>query len=104
MQNENPIPAPRPGDPCVMVVYGGRGDLARRKLVPSLYNLARNGYLNRQFALIGLARTEMSDAEFRTMMTDAVQEFAGVPLDAKVWEPLVNRLFYVPGNFDDPAA
>ena len=59
---QNGLPSPRPGDPCVMVAYGGRGDLARRKLVPSLYNLARNGYLNRQFALIGLARTEMSDA------------------------------------------
>src|SRR5712691_8717385 len=97
-------PPARTGDPCVMVVFGGRGDLARRKLVPSLYNLARNGYLSPQFALIGLARTEMSDAEFRAMMTEAVREFGGGQLDLKVWEPLVSRFFYVSGEFDDPAA
>jgi glucose-6-phosphate 1-dehydrogenase len=85
-----------------MVVFGGRGDLARRKLVPSLYNLARNGYLNPHLALIGMARTEMSDDEFRTMMTDAVREFVGSKLDSGVWEPLARHLFYVAGNFDDP--
>src|SRR5712691_4437325 len=104
MQKENPTETPRPGDPCVMVVFGGRGDLARRKLVPSLYNLARNGYLSSHFAVIGLARTEMSDDEFRAMMTEAVQQFEGAQYDPQVWEPLARRLFYVAGDFDDPAA
>ena len=61
-------PPDRIGDPCVMVVFGGRGDLARRKLVPSLYNLARNGYLSPHFALLGLARTEMSDEEYTSVI------------------------------------
>ena len=63
----------RPDD-HVMVLFGATGDLARRKLVPALYNLARNGYLSPHFAVIGLARTEMSDDEFRAMMTEAVQQ------------------------------
>src|SRR5258708_14849956 len=102
MDPKGAVSPERIADPCVMVVFGGRGDLARRKLVPSLYNLARNGYLSPRFALIGLARTEMTDDEFRAMMTEAVQEFGGGPIDPKVWEPLVRRLFYVSGNFDDP--
>src|SRR5207253_7497534 len=89
MQTNCPPASERPGDPCVRVVFGGRGDLARRKLVPSLYNLARNGFLHPNFALIGMARTEESDDEFRAMMTEAVREFGGGEIDPKVWEPLV---------------
>src|SRR5205823_12661872 len=84
MQTNCPGAPERTSDPCVMVVFGGRGDLARRKLVPSLYNLARNGFLNPRFALIGMARTPMTDDEFRAMMTEAVQEFGG-PIDPKIW-------------------
>jgi glucose-6-phosphate 1-dehydrogenase len=104
MGSQSALPPERVADPCVMVVFGGRGDLARRKLVPSLYNLERNGYLGPHFAVIGLARTEMSDDEFRAMMTKAIREFEGAAFDPKIWEPLANRLFYVAGDFDDPAA
>src|SRR5712692_7858971 len=104
MDPKGAVSPERIADPCVMVVFGGRGDLARRKLVPSLYNLARNGYLSSHFALIGLARTEMSDDEFRAMMTEAVQQFEGAQFDPKVWEPLARRLFYLAGDFDNPAA
>ena len=94
----------RPGDPCVMVIFGGRGDLARRKLLPALQNLGRYGYLNEQFSLIGFARTPMTDDEFREMMDQAVKEFGSCGLDPKRWEAMRRNLHYVSGDFDDPGA
>ena len=48
------------GDPCVMVIFGAAGDLTRRKLIPALYNLARQQLLSREFAIVGVARNDMS--------------------------------------------
>ena len=52
----------RPGDPCVMVIFGAGGDLTRRKLIPALYNLAAGNLLSREFAVVGLAREQMTPA------------------------------------------
>ena len=46
----------KPGDPCVMVIFGASGDLTRRKLIPALYNLAKDDLLSREFAVIGVSR------------------------------------------------
>ena len=51
----------KPGDPCVMVIFGVTGDLAKRKLFPALYNLARKDYCHSEFAIVGVARSPMSD-------------------------------------------
>jgi glucose-6-phosphate 1-dehydrogenase len=51
--------------PCALVIFGASGDLAKRKLIPALYELAREKLLPQQFALIGFARTEMTDEEYR---------------------------------------
>ena len=48
--------AGRPGDPCVMVIFGASGDLTKRKLIPALYNLAKDNLLSKEFALVGIAR------------------------------------------------
>ena len=53
-------PVGRPGDPCVMVIFGASGDLTRRKLIPALYNLARAQLLSREFAVVGIARSPMA--------------------------------------------
>ena len=58
----------RCGDPCVMVIFGASGDLTRRKLIPSLYNLAKYKLLSREFAVIGVARNAMSIQEFRAKL------------------------------------
>src|SRR5262245_16576312 len=50
----------RPADPCVMVIFGGAGDLTKRKLLPSLYNLASNGLLAAEFAVVGVARAPLT--------------------------------------------
>jgi glucose-6-phosphate 1-dehydrogenase len=53
------------GDPCAMVIFGAAGDLTRRKLIPALYNLAKNELLSREFAVVGVARAPMSTEDFR---------------------------------------
>ncbi|HXE71970.1 MAG TPA: glucose-6-phosphate dehydrogenase [Candidatus Nitrosotenuis sp.] len=93
-------PQVRPADPCVMVIFGGAGDLTRRKLVPSLYNLARQGLLNRSFAVVGLARTPMTEEEFRRHCRQALGEFdPGCDPAAAGW---LDSLRYVAASFDDP--
>ena len=58
----------RPGDPCVMVIFGASGDLTRRKLIPALYNLGKNQLLSREFAVVGVAHDAMSSEEFRAKL------------------------------------
>ena len=53
------------GPPCIMVIFGAAGDLTKRKLIPALYNLKKSNLLSDNFAVIGVARAEMSDDEFR---------------------------------------
>ena len=57
--------AGRPADPCVMVIFGASGDLAKRKLIPALFELASHKSLARRFAIVGFARTAMTDTAFR---------------------------------------
>jgi len=94
----------QPGDPCVMVIFGAAGDLTKRKLIPALYNLAKSNLLSREFALVGLARAAMTTEEFRRKLSQDMQEFATEQVDPGLWEWLVQRLYYLPGNFSDPAA
>src|SRR5262245_43222214 len=96
--------AARPADPCAMVIFGAAGGLTKRKLVPSIYNLARNGLLSKQIAVIGLAVDELDDASFQERMTEAIKEFSTTPFDPTLWETLRPNFRYVTGNFSDPAA
>jgi glucose-6-phosphate 1-dehydrogenase len=63
-------------DPCTIVIFGASGDLARRKLVPALYGLAARNCLARRFAIIGFARTPMTDDAFQQTAVDSVKKFA----------------------------
>jgi glucose-6-phosphate 1-dehydrogenase len=92
----------RPGDPCVFVVLGALGDLARRKLVVSLYNLRANGLLPRDFAIVGVARRDLDDAAYREWVTRSLREFATRPVDDAVWGEYAERIHYVRGDFEDP--
>ncbi len=94
-----------PGDPCVLVLFGASGDLTRRLLTPSLYNLACDGLLPEQFAVVGTALDDLTDEQFRERLTTALPQFCTRPtVDARVWQSLAARLYYTPGNFADPAA
>jgi glucose-6-phosphate 1-dehydrogenase len=91
----------RPGDPCVMVIFGAAGDLTRRKLIPSLYNLARNQLLSREFAVVGVAHASMSTDDFRKKVSDDMKQFAIGTVDADLWEWFVRRMHYLTGDFSD---
>ncbi len=90
-----------PVHPTVLVIFGGTGDLARRKLVPALYNLAADGALPERFQLVGVSRSELPDGEFRAQATAAVKEFSRREPDEKVLEALLAEARYVTGSFDD---
>jgi glucose-6-phosphate 1-dehydrogenase len=92
----------RPGDPCAFVVLGAMGDLTRRKLLPSLYNLQANGLLPREFALVGVARRALDDDGFRAFARSALMEFATRPLDEALWNDFSRCFHYVQGDFEDP--
>src|SRR6266567_4056009 len=104
MEN-NPIKtAIHASPPCIMVIFGAAGDLTKRKLIPALYNLKKGDLLSDNFAVIGVARAELNDEEFRHRLRDDMKEFATDQVDETVWEWLEERLYYLSGNFTDDQA
>ena len=93
----------RPGDPCVMVIFGASGDLTKRKLVPALYNLAKERLLSQEFAIIGVARNDFTCEQFRDMISEEVKQFATTELDPDLWHWFARRIYYIGGDFSDPA-
>src|SRR5258708_16342282 len=89
-----------PAAPCTIVIFGVTGDLTKRLLVPSLCHLRRSGLLSERFAVLGIARSPMSDDEFRQNLGESVQSLAKVAPDD--WQWLAQRCHYIPGAFDDP--
>jgi glucose-6-phosphate 1-dehydrogenase len=94
----------RTADPCALVIFGATGDLTKRKLMPSLYNLARSGLLPDDFAVIGFGRRALSSEEFRAQMNEAMQQFGPQPLEAALWDKISARISYVAGAYDDAEA
>jgi len=90
--------------PCTMVIFGASGDLTRRKLIPALYNLEREGLLPEAFTIVGYGRTSMSEDAFRDRLRDGVDNFAAESLDTDVWGRFAARLHYVSGGYDDVAS
>src|SRR5215210_7389915 len=90
-----------PVAPTTMVIFGASGDLAKRKLLPALYNLAHEGALPEHFYLIGIARREESDEEFRDFARQAIVEFSRRVPDEPLLDGLLSRLRYVGFSFDD---
>jgi glucose-6-phosphate 1-dehydrogenase len=91
----------RTPDPCVLVIFGASGDLTKRKLFPALYSLAYRRLLPEKFAVVGIARTEESDDDFRERMKDAVQQFGRDEFRDDVWETLAEGMRYVAADFSD---
>lgn len=90
--------------PNALVIFGATGDLARRKLIPALYNLAREGLLPQGFAVIGFARRAKETAQFREEMRAAVERFSRhQPIQPEVWQHFAAGLFYHTATFQDLA-
>jgi glucose-6-phosphate 1-dehydrogenase len=92
-----------PVHPTSLVIFGGTGDLAHRKLLPALYNLAHEGALPERFEMIGVARREQEHDDFRAMARESIQRFSRRPPDPNVLDGLIEDMRYVPGAFDDDA-
>jgi glucose-6-phosphate 1-dehydrogenase len=93
-----------PVHPTTLVIFGGAGDLALRKLLPALYNLAHEGSLPERFNLIGLSRRELSDDDFRRTMREAIERYSRRRPDPQVLDALLRQVRWVAGAFDDSAA
>ncbi len=92
-----PIASP---DPCLLVIFGASGDLTHRKLIPAMYELSRggaHGTLPKNFAIVGVSRTPMTDQQFRDKMRESAAKF--VPsFDAKSWDAFSKCLHYHAGD------
>ena len=94
---------PRVG-PCTLVIFGASGDLTKRKLIPALYNLFRNGLLPDEFVVVGFARREMRAEDFREKIRKDLQDYAMTPVDPAFWAWFEPRLYYLSGRFQDERA
>lgn len=90
--------------PCVMVIFGATGDLTARKLFPALYNLAKSNMLSHDFAIVGVSRNDFNLEQFRRIMGEQLMRFATDKVDADLRDWLLERLYYVSGEFQDPKA
>ena len=100
-----------PAPASTLVIFGAAGDLTRRLLMPSLYNLHRAGLLDERFQVVGVDHNERDDEGYRALLTDAVGELmtdkgaeaGGGGFDAEAWSWVRERLHYLTGDFTDPA-
>jgi len=90
--------------PQTMVIFGASGDLTRRKLLPAFYNLFHEGLLPESFAIVGYARTGMSEEEFRESAREAVNEFGRRAPSGDVWRDFAEHLSYLQGGFSEKGA
>src|SRR5258708_13417118 len=90
-------------DPCAVVIFGASGDLAHRKLVPALYNLAVSAHLPAAFGIVGVSKSEYSHAEFARDMREAVAKFSRTkPIDEEVWQDFAAGMPSRPRPLPDP--
>src|SRR2546427_8424170 len=94
----------KPAEPQAVVIFGASGDLTRRKLLPAFYHLFVEGLLPDGFAIVGYARTAMTDEQFQEYTRANIKEFAKVDPSGEEWEEFRRRLSYLPGEFDSENA
>src|SRR5262249_4704170 len=98
------VAAAAASDPCTVVIFGGTGALASRKLLPALYGLWRGKLLPDRFAIVGLGRREKSDAAYREEIKSAVSTFRrDAPEGADSWDEFLPRIFYQQADFTTAA-
>ena len=88
------LPRTRVPEPCAMVLFGATGDLAHRKLVPALFQLARGGNLPAEYAIVGFARRDWTDEDLRSEYQKTLAREAGGPDFSQLWSPFADRLFF----------
>jgi glucose-6-phosphate 1-dehydrogenase len=100
--DQAPSGSPPPAGPCAMVIFGGTGDLTARKLFPALYNLVKSKLLSSDFAIVGVGRNDYTREQYRQIMGENLDKFATGTVDPKLREWMMERVYYVGGEFQDP--
>jgi glucose-6-phosphate 1-dehydrogenase len=99
----SPFGGPRSPEPCSLTIFGVTGDLAHRKLIPALYDLACHGVLPPEFTIVGYGRQPLDDDSFRELMLKAIDDHYGQDdVDGASCERILRAPRYVRGQFDDP--
>ena len=109
MNDANPLRSglknDRIAEPCSVIFFGASGDLAKRMLLPAMYNLRLNDVLPTNFSIIGFARSPRSDDEYREDVKKAIDAFSrGGEARDPLWSDFAKRISYVAGDFDDTAS
>src|SRR5882762_631033 len=89
-------------EPCSVILFGASGDLAKRKVIPAMYDLAQHNSLGERYAIIGFARTPMTDESFRATIGEAAKTISEVgPIDPAKWNDFSSNLYYSAGEYGD---
>jgi len=92
-------------EPCTVVLFGASGDLAKRKVIPAMYDLAIHNGLGTRYAIVGFARTPMTEDAFRTTLGEAAKSISEVgPINPKQWDEFASNLYYSPGDYANQEA
>jgi glucose-6-phosphate 1-dehydrogenase len=90
-------------EPCTVVLFGASGDLAKRKVIPAMYDLAIHNALGPRYSIVGFARTPMTDESFRSTVGEAAKSISEVgPIDPKQWDDFASNLSYHSGDYNNP--
>jgi glucose-6-phosphate 1-dehydrogenase len=109
-QNSHSTPPPHPLDamhpksfdvPCILVIFGGAGDLSHRKLLPALYNLALENELPKEFAIVGFSIEKLDDDAYRDFARSGIEKFSRQKLTDEGWSKFAPRLHFVSGSFTE---
>src|ERR1700675_2398760 len=89
-------------EPCTVVLFGASGDLAKRKVIPALYDLAQHNSLGPRYSIVGFSRTPMTDESFRSTIGEAAKTISEVgPIDPEKWDAFSSNLYYSAGEYRD---
>jgi len=92
-------------EPCAVVLFGASGDLAKRKVLPALFDLATHNSLGSRYAIIGFARTPMNDDSFRSAAGEAAKTMSELgDVDPAQWDAFASNLYYSAGDYGDQQA
>ncbi len=95
---------PKQAPAAIVVIFGAGGDLTRRKLLPALFNLERQGLIPEHFAMVGTDRVDMDHDQYRIQIGAGLKEFAGERFSAERWAEVMTKAYYLPGDFRNAAS
>src|SRR5260370_3033208 len=99
----HPVKEKNQYEPCIIVIFGGAGDLSHRKLIPALYNLSLDGELPDKFAILGFSMEDLDDEKYRAFALSGIEQFSRRPVEKEHWAKFAPMLRFNRGSFTEPA-